>query len=503
MIHWLRDRRDTRKDAGYAAILTALLLVPLMGFAGFAVDVGAWYGRAAELQRAADSAALAGVVMQPSFADAEVAARAAATRNGFTHGVDGMQVLISDSGENELSVEIIDTDADLYFAALFIDNVTIGRSALAEFNKPVALGSPDSTLGQQMPDGCDELIKNDGSTCSGAGPHPGFFLDVAGPVGVHRGGEPLTTQCLGSGYGTGSCDYANPEFDADGYIFAIDVPASGVGSPITVQIFDPSHADTGGDLPDWGNGTEATNAAVNYVVYDADGSGLTTPRTTEIAGCHSVFDGVYDVAEAAMWVTLCTFTPTQEDIYPLQVRTSGFVGANADGVSQSAYSLRATSTGTDPSLYALNYLGVLSNSDASTIFTFAEILDDHAGKTIRMRLFDAGDGSGTLYTLVPLDPDGDEIASCEYRSYTAGSDPDSATWNSSDSGSRCEVDTRVGGSSLYNDLWLDIDIDIPLSYSCGTTCWWSVNYELSADAVFYERTTWTVQIVGDPVRLLE
>ena len=49
--------RRTRRERGYAAVLTALILVPLLGFAGFAVDVGAWYSRAASLQRAADSAA--------------------------------------------------------------------------------------------------------------------------------------------------------------------------------------------------------------------------------------------------------------------------------------------------------------------------------------------------------------------------------------------------------------------------------------------------------------
>ena len=37
-----------------------LLLVPLMAFTGLAVDVGGWYARGAQLQRAADAAALAG-----------------------------------------------------------------------------------------------------------------------------------------------------------------------------------------------------------------------------------------------------------------------------------------------------------------------------------------------------------------------------------------------------------------------------------------------------------
>ena len=61
-----------------------------------------------------------------------------------------------------------------------------------------------------------------------------------------------------------------------------------------------------------------------------------------------------------------------------------------------------------------------------------------------------------------------------YRHYEADEDPDVQPWNSSDSGSQCQVNTRVSGTSLYNDHWLDIDIDIPITYTCGSNCWWSV-----------------------------
>lgn len=90
-----------------------------MGFAGFAVDIGAWYSQAPSLQRASDAAALAGVVWRPNFSSAESAARAEATRNGFTHGVDGITVTVAETGNNRLEVEIVDTDADLYFASLY------------------------------------------------------------------------------------------------------------------------------------------------------------------------------------------------------------------------------------------------------------------------------------------------------------------------------------------------------------------------------------------------
>jgi len=496
-----RSRLEAAKDRGYAVILTALVLVPMMGFVGFAVDVGAWYNRASELQRAADAAALAGVVMQPDFSRAETAARDAAARNGFTHGEGGIEVNVSNAGSNRLVVEIVDTDAELYFSSLFLDDLAIGRQAQAEFNKPVAMGSPDNTLGQEMPDGCFEEIRDDGSTCTGPGPHAGFFLDVGGPQSPNVGGEAITTHCLWS-YGS-SCDYANPGFDPDGYLVAIDIPPSLVGSVVTVEIFDPSHATwSGNEIPEWNVGTQAW---VEYSLYEADGSGLTTPIDATVSGCTSVFDPVYDAAEAARWVTLCSFVPGEADVYPLRIRTSGFAGADPAGQTQNGYSLRATSSGAgNPSVYALNFLGVLADtSGVDTTFTFAEISENHAGKTLRMRLFDAGDGSGSDFTLVPLDPSGSPVASCHYRHYFPDEDAESKTWNNSDSGSQCEIRTRVSGTSLYNHKWIDIDIDIPITYTCGVACWWSVEYQLSSGASFYERTTWAVEIVGDPVRLLE
>ncbi|MGY2084379.1 pilus assembly protein TadG-related protein [Blastococcus sp. SYSU DS0539] len=52
-------RRLRRDEHGASAVLLALLLVPMLGFAAIAVDVGALYAERARLQVAADAAALA------------------------------------------------------------------------------------------------------------------------------------------------------------------------------------------------------------------------------------------------------------------------------------------------------------------------------------------------------------------------------------------------------------------------------------------------------------
>jgi Flp pilus assembly protein TadG len=54
-----RARRRARDERGAAAVTLALLLVPMLGFAAIAVDVGALYAERARLQVAADAAAIA------------------------------------------------------------------------------------------------------------------------------------------------------------------------------------------------------------------------------------------------------------------------------------------------------------------------------------------------------------------------------------------------------------------------------------------------------------
>ena len=54
-----RLRRRTSDERGATAVMFALLLVPMLGFAAIAVDVGALYAERARLQVAADAAAIA------------------------------------------------------------------------------------------------------------------------------------------------------------------------------------------------------------------------------------------------------------------------------------------------------------------------------------------------------------------------------------------------------------------------------------------------------------
>ena len=170
------NRRRIRGEKGYALILAALLLLPLLAFTGFATDVGAWYARASRIQRAADAAALAGVVWMPDLAQARTVALATAQRNGFVNGQDDITITVSPSAGStrKLRVVIQDAKADQFFSSLFMGDVAITRAATAEYILPVPLGSPLNRFG------------NDPA----AGVTPNFWASISGPFTDYNNGDP-------------------------------------------------------------------------------------------------------------------------------------------------------------------------------------------------------------------------------------------------------------------------------------------------------------------------
>jgi hypothetical protein len=89
-----------REESGQAAIMAVLFLTFLLGFVGFAADVGAFLHAKRNLQIAADAAAIAGAKeirvqvagLPAGVADIQAAGKAASAQNGFTDGVNGTTV---------------------------------------------------------------------------------------------------------------------------------------------------------------------------------------------------------------------------------------------------------------------------------------------------------------------------------------------------------------------------------------------------------------------------
>ena len=81
-------------ERGYVMATAALVLVPLLVVSGMAIDLGGDYWQGVRMQRAADAAALAGVVWLPDLAKAQTVATDMMTKNGWPPNA-GNQVTIS------------------------------------------------------------------------------------------------------------------------------------------------------------------------------------------------------------------------------------------------------------------------------------------------------------------------------------------------------------------------------------------------------------------------
>ena len=82
----LQPRRGDER--GVVAVWVALTMIVLLGFAGWAIDFAHWNDERANLQKAADAAALAGAVYLPDDpAGAIAAAKSIAAKNGYSSGV--------------------------------------------------------------------------------------------------------------------------------------------------------------------------------------------------------------------------------------------------------------------------------------------------------------------------------------------------------------------------------------------------------------------------------
>ena len=536
-----RHGRWQQPERGYTLLMMALLLIPMMVFSDLAVDVGFWYTRAAEVQRAVDAAALAGVVWMPGDPDrAASEARLAASRNGFAHDPSGTGIVVDvqpvPGRPQELDVTITDPHVGTFFGAVILDEITITRTARARYVLPVPLGSPHNTFGNQ----------NLNPTAS----DPKLWAAINAPYARHESGDPYAVRCAGDPSGVRSCSGgANDDYRAEGYRYIIDVPTSAVGQTLTVEVFDAPFARRSGTTTETGDGwdwscctgntstsTYTNRMALNYELFEADATPLDiTDNPTMNGRCSSgpgrlVYGNNHGTpnsrtnvnsgnthSDRNAWRTVCRMTVSTAGQYVLQVQSSAIAGQVDQGSGTNQYSLRASlSGGTQPRLYAYGDMSILTNyavsgSNTRANMYLAEVVQRHAGKTLRIELFDAGDGSNGQFDLSILAPDG-TVPQCRYN------EPDETDLGSLQT---CTIRTRNDGTStsnnLYNDQWLTIEIPISSSYTCNasgatpynpgpgvtTACWWRLSYLFGGtNPTPTDRTTWRADVLGDPVQLI-
>lgn len=125
------ERRD---EAGIYLPFTAAILLALVTIVALAIDVGALYSRAADQQRAADLASLAGVqtlVETGSELEARDRVIAVLTAAGIDTDDPDIDITVRARTASELEVEVDDSSVNLSFGSLLIDRVGVSRTGVA------------------------------------------------------------------------------------------------------------------------------------------------------------------------------------------------------------------------------------------------------------------------------------------------------------------------------------------------------------------------------------
>jgi hypothetical protein len=532
----MRVRRDER---GYIAVTTGLILIVLMSFSAFAVDVGNWYLTGQRAQRAADAAALAGVTKLPGNQTGAFAmAKSYSANNGFTDGSASTTVTgVLSGGPTRLRVDVTRTVDNIFGPLLGKPRTTIKRYAVADFAGPVPLGSPCNRFGDDPDPG------STGSTnCTNTGL---FWANVGSPAAAKVSGDAFQNNTCNTEDGCSSGK--NMDYDARGHVFTVTLrqPVNN----LKLEAFDPAQVVVG-DTCTANNLTGAaklkaaetlvTDPSVRYApnagvwctgdqnfgtgkiktefIIRSPGTNPWDPTTWPIVNrCTKQFlpyngdlakvlkkgtteyNSNLTVAENfRRWVTLCDFPGlTPAGTYAIQVHTNG-LGADTEG-GHNRFGLRASgSSGGDKDNISIAGFGKMvmyanTPGGARTKFFLARIPSSSNGQIFNVNLFDIGDGatSGSTITVLPPTEIGGNFSGCKAKGVTNGN----------------LTDCKISVSGVYNGKWQTISVPIPVSYSCTdgspTGCWVRLEFYYGSGSNPSDTTSWQASVEGDPIRLVE
>ena len=554
-------RGPQRDERGLVLVWTALLLVVIMGFTAWSVDF--WNGKreGTRMQKAADAAALAGAVFMPENVNgiAFTTARSIASENGYTDGRNGVTVsVVPGQQPNQLRVTITESVHNTFGAVIGVGTSNVVRTGVGEYQRPVSMGSPVNQFGN------DPTIA---SPIHGSVRYPDFWTNVFGPASVKSKGDAVqSTICDGADNCSGTnSDYDpkgyfygidvqstagplavqayDPEFANVGDNCGDNVNGSNLaGAAMLPANFNPKFAvpDSAtrysplatspycnGDMyftegnnvvpwtvyklraPDLSPGDPTDNPVICSIEFPGYMGDLTTAlkATTPQAGAPDLF-----VRYFRQWYTLCTVNNPVVGTYFLQIETNTKIDGSAApfGGGANRLALRAGLGGdmqtASARIYGNGRIGIYANSPAAnTTFYLARVLPGAKGRTLVLNFFDTGDAA-QAGAITVLPPSESNVAGGAFTGCTYTAPPGNSTgppWGAFSSTTGCKV-TNVS-SATYNGQWVQLRIPIPNDYSCNFSdplgCWTRVNFAFPS--AVQDTTTWTAQLTGDPVRLIE
>ena len=502
---WTKCRKE---DGGFSLPFIAMMLTLLLGISAFAIDLGWFFLNGSRIQRAADSSALAGVVFLPAdVGNVNAKTVDGANANGYDIGTlngNGVAGGGPDSltwtqlADNKLQVSLTATMETFFLKVIGMDQLTMTRTATAQYVKPVPLGAPANCIGigegvssSSLPahargansafDKCNDYTQN-------------FWSAINGRLTALEHGDPYGPTC---GYKCSGSNGAHDQY----YYFAVDVPAG--QSWVDVFLYDAGFYDRSsfGETGDEDDLTDSTSGGtnMNYSVFAPDSTPLIPEDNSTSVTCAqgtnslNINSGASSGTYRNLWARLCRIQPVTEGIYVLRVSNGGSsIGGN------NSYAILADSSNfsmSDPvRVYSINEMSIFTNDDDGNATVYiAEVDPIHANKTLELTFFDPGEteGDGTM-TIVP--PPGVSGYSCSWTATNLHTGPAGPL-----SGNTCSIETADNDDSMYNGEWITMQIGIPSNYTCSTDCFWKMNLDLVAA---HDRTTWEAKVIGNPVALV-
>ncbi|HEY7135102.1 MAG TPA: pilus assembly protein TadG-related protein [Acidimicrobiia bacterium] len=534
-----RARRTREDEQGFFLVFFTLALVMLLAIAGLAVDFANWTYQGQQEQKVADAAALAGAVFLPDNPTAaKNAAWTTASQNGYSNAeVDPEPG--SGSNADKMTVTITRTVTNVFASVIGFHTKTITRTATAEYQKPIAMGSPTNQFGNDPTCGGQH-----GSTC-----YPDFWANVAGRNSTKISGDRYTAGVCTDSPDRCPFDYATAadggDYDSFGHVFAINVKQSGT---YRVQVFDPAFVHVGdhcdqADADLNGIASEAARFGLSPTTYapgptnlsctgdnlfGSAGSEPTTVYTVRspgplpptastsppVTGCTNItFTGISgdlqqhfdrnDLPPTGManppgfrgyfrqWVPICQFSASSAGTYYLQVQSPTGNGHNRFAVKVTGGAAGAVA------VYGDQHMAIYANApSANTTFYLARVPSAAANHVLVVDLFDIGDAASTgTLTILPPSEVGGSFANCTFQKGVGGSvNPVSG----------CSIG-GVSSSNGYNGKLDEFRIPIPSTYQCNDAstsgCWLKINLSFGGDVE--DTTTWSAQLLGDPVRIVQ
>ncbi|MEY2461515.1 MAG: hypothetical protein QOG30_3345 [Acidimicrobiaceae bacterium] len=511
-------RKRGRGDDGFILATFGLFLVAMMTIAALAIDVGAWYSRSSQLQRAADAAALAAVVWMPNLngtaPSATSVALTTASKNGFTNGQNNITVTVAavPGSTRQVKVTILDCTVQRYFSQFVIANQAITKSATAEYVMPLPLGSPKNTFGS-------------GDLLTGSNAE-NFWAAVNGYCAGKESGDNRMAkwdQILGSSSLLCPTSFPNPDYDSDGYYYTIDVAAGSSGT-LNLYLFDPAYVEASRpDLPIW-PGSSVTTTFKLYGpgpnTFEIPTGGPLLQTTTYASGSTTYQDKwatFYSASATPGRYFLQVYTSANEansfgiNAFGIQaILGSGSPGTGAVGSGANACTTVVGATGylaTCPRVSGIDAISIFGNLANGTTASFYLTSVDpvYAGKTMDLQLFDPGEGALTMQV---LDPNGSPVSFTWDTPCTA---PPAAATGGCTGGPTTTLDVSGNGTQpvageynayKYNNRMVNVHIPLPASFATysGKT-WWKIAYTYNSAP--NDRTTWSASISGNPVHLIQ